>query len=119
MRRFSLPSRYGAITCLFSSIGYTETEGALEEAIQTIARASLCPYGWLILEPWVEPDEWDTDFVESSRSGDTEAGIRIEQDRTARTEGPLSVIDIEYKIDSPTENLSFQETHRLGLFSRE
>ena len=28
MRRFSLPSRYDAITCLFSSIGYTETKGA-------------------------------------------------------------------------------------------
>ncbi len=63
MRRFSLPSRYDAITCLFSSIGYTETEGALEKAIQTMAR-HLHPNGWLILEPWVEPGEWEPDLVE-------------------------------------------------------
>lgn len=118
MRRFSLPSCYDAITCLFSSIGYTETEGALEEAIQTMAR-HLRPNGWLILEPWVEPDEWEPDLVESSQSEDGEAGIRIEQDRTARTEGSVSVIEIEYKIESPSEHLSLRETHRLGLFSRE
>ena len=79
----------------------------------------LRPNGWLILEPWVEPDEWEPDLVESSQSEDGEAGIRIEQDRTARTEGSVSVIEIEYKIESPSEHLSLRETHRLGLFSRE
>lgn len=36
-----------------------------------------------------------------------------------RTVGSLSVIEIEYKIDSPAENLSFRETDRDELFSRE
>lgn len=117
MRRFSLPSRYDAITCLFSSIGYAITEKALGEAIESMAK-HLNPKGWLIIEPWVEPDEWDPDLVKSSRSDDSGAGIRIEQRRTARTEGSVSVIEIEYKIESPSEHLSFRETHRLGLFTR-
>ena len=118
MRRFSLPSRYDAITCLFSSIGYTETERTLGEAIESMAK-HLIPKGWLILEPWVEPDEWDADLVKSSRREDSGAGIRIEQRRTARTEGSEPVNEIEYKIESPSEHFSFRETHRVGLFSRE
>ena len=118
MRRFSLPKSYDAITCLFSSIGYAETESALEEAIQSMGK-HLRPKGWLIIEPWVEPDEWDPHLVESSRSEDRKTGLKIEQRRSARTEGSVSVIEIEYKIESPSEHLSFRETHRLGLFSRE
>lgn len=117
MRRFSLPKRYDAITCLFSSIGYAETEKALGEAIESMAK-HLNPDGWLIIEPWVEPDEWDPELIQSSRSEDEESGVTIEQRRKAWTEGLTSVIEIEYRIEAPDEQLTFTETHRIGLFSR-
>ena len=94
MRRFSLPSRYVAITCLCSSIGYTNTERELGEAIESMAK-HLIPTGWLILEPWVEPDEWDADLVKGSRREDSGTGIRIEQRQTVRTECSEPVIEIE------------------------
>jgi SAM-dependent methyltransferase len=118
MRRFSLTKRYDAITCLFSSIGYVETEKALGEAIESMAK-HLNPSGWLIIEPWIEPEEWDPALVKSSRSVDRNSGVVIEQRRTARTEGSVSVLEIEYKIDTPDEHIVFEERHRLGLFSRD
>ena len=118
MRRFSIPKRYDAITCLFSSIGYAETENGLKEAIQSMSR-HLKPKGWLIIEPWVEPAEWDPKLVKSSRSEDEERKVSIDQRRIARTDGSVSVIDIEHRIDTPDEQLAFTETQRIGLFSGE
>ena len=71
----------------------------------------LIPTGWLILELWVEPDKWDADLVKGSRREDSGTGIRIEQRQTVRTEGSEPVIEIEYKIESPSEHFSFRETH--------
>ncbi len=117
MRSFSLPKQYDALTCLFSSIGYAETADGLQASIDCMAR-HLKPGGWLILEPWVEPDEWKPELVDASESFDPESQTRILQARQASTEGTVSVITIDYHIEAPNRNLSFTETHRLGLFTR-
>ncbi len=118
MRSFTLPKQYDAITCLFSSIGYSETTTGLESALSSMAR-HLKPGGWLILEPWVEPDEWKPELVDANESFDEKSKVKILQARQASTDGSVSVLQIDYHIETPTETLDFSETHRLGLFTRE
>lgn len=118
MRSFTLPKRYDAVTCLFSSIGYAETVSGLESAISSMAR-HLKPGGWLILEPWVEPEEWKPELVDANESFDEATQVKILQARQASTDGNVSVLQIDYHIETPTETVDFSETHRLGLFTRE
>jgi len=118
MRSFTLPKRYDVVTCLFSSIGYAETVDGLDSAISSMAR-HLNPGGWLTIEPWVEPDEWKPELIDANESYDEENGVRILQARKASTDGSVSVLTIDYHIQTPSEKLDFSETHRLGLFTRE
>lgn len=117
MRSFRLPKRYDAITCLFSSIGYAETIAGLESAISSMA-GHLNPGGWLLLEPWVEPDAWKPELVDATESYNEETQVRILQSRQASTDGSVSVLTIDYHIETPTETVEFSETHRLGLFTQ-
>ncbi len=117
MRSFALPKRYDVVTCLFSSIGYAETPEGLQAAIECMAR-HLNPGGWLILEPWVEPDEWEPEQVDAAESYDEPTQTRILQARQGATDGSVSIITIDYHIETPEEKTDFTEIHRLGLFTR-
>ncbi len=79
----------------------------------------LKPGGWLILEPWVEPDEWKPELVDANESFDETSKVKILQARQASTDGSVSILQIDYHIETPAETLDFSETHRLGLFTRE
>ena len=57
MTAFNLGEQFDAVTCLFSSIGYTATTEQLHAAIRAMAR-HLSPGGVLIIEPWILPGAW-------------------------------------------------------------
>ena len=57
MRTFDLGRRFDAIVSLFSGVGYLVEESDLREAVSTMAR-HLNPGGVLMLEGWVEVDQW-------------------------------------------------------------
>jgi dTDP-3-amino-3,4,6-trideoxy-alpha-D-glucopyranose N,N-dimethyltransferase len=57
MRSFNLDTRFDAIVSVFSGIGYLTEESDLRRAVMTMA-SHLRPGGLLLLEGWVEPDEW-------------------------------------------------------------
>lgn len=50
---------------------------------------------------------------------DEERQVRVLQARQGSTDGKVSVLTIDYDIETPDESLSFSEIHRLGLFTRE
>src|SRR5690606_35372446 len=56
MTALDLPGRYDVVTCLFSAIGYVESETALRQAIAGMRR-HLNPGGVLIVDPWFEPGQ--------------------------------------------------------------
>lgn len=118
MKDFQLPRTYDVVCCLFSSIGYAETSEGLDRAIDSMAR-HLNPGGWLLLEPWVAPDEWRDGIADATESSDEEKGVQVMQTRLGRLDGKVSEITIDYDIKTPDESFSFTETHRLGLFTRE
>src|SRR3954469_18952400 len=57
MTSFELGSRFDAVVCMFSSIGYVKTEKRLRSTIASTAR-HLEPGGVLVVEPWLTPDVW-------------------------------------------------------------
>jgi SAM-dependent methyltransferase len=62
MRSFDLGRRFDAIISVFSGIGYLVEEADLRRAVVTMAR-HLTPGGVLMLEGWVEPDNWEDSVV--------------------------------------------------------
>ena len=115
MRSFDLERRFGAVTCMFSSIGYVREVSRLADAVKAMA-SHLEPGGVLILEPWFGADEFDdgrTDELEA-RDGD----LQIKRIAFSRKEGSLSFVDFRYEVrrgDGPLE--TFTEEHVMGLFS--
>jgi SAM-dependent methyltransferase len=57
MRTFDLGRRFDAIVSLFSGVGYLVEESDLRAAVSTMAK-HLNPGGVLVLEGWVEVDQW-------------------------------------------------------------
>lgn len=119
MRRFSLPGRYDAALCLFSSIGYVETETGLRDAFACIAR-HLKRGGWLVCEPWVRPEEWKPGRVDVAQVVDPGSGVEVTRTRLGETDGAVSVLRIDYDLRHPDgREETLCETHRLGLFTEE
>ena len=54
MRTFDLPGRYGAITCMFSAIGYLLKYADLVTTFTNVYQ-HLLPGGIFIVEPWLAP----------------------------------------------------------------
>ena len=117
MRDFTLPRKYDVVACLFSSLGYVETLDGLDATLRSISR-HLKPGGWLLLEPWVEPSEWGEALTDATESFDEKSQTRILQTRLGETDGKVSVLKIDYDIETPESSHHFSETHRLGLFTQ-
>lgn len=116
MRNFDLGQKYDAVLCLFSSIGYTETLEGLAAAFSSFA-LHLKPDGVLICEPWVTAEFWTPGIVDVTTATDPKTETIVTRTREGSTEGTISVLRIEYEIQSSSGLESFTETHRLGLFS--
>ena len=116
MRTLRLARRFDAVVCLFSAIGYMTTLDDLAAAITTLGD-HLVPGGVLVVEPWVEPDDWHDGSVysEAAKAGDL-AVARVS--RTWR-EGDQSLIEMHYALATPDRTWSVVEPHRMGLFTTE
>ncbi|MDQ8185982.1 class I SAM-dependent methyltransferase [Pelagicoccus sp. SDUM812002] len=118
MRDFDLGQTYDAVLCLFSSIGYTRTLEGFGAAIKCFAQ-HLSPGGWLVCEPWVTPDLWQEGQVDTTSATDSKTGDTITRTRFGETDGAVSVLKIDYEIYHEDTLSKFNETHRLGLFTRD
>ena len=116
MTELSLPQRYDAITCLFSSIGYAHTPERLNRTLANFA-AHLQPGGVVIIDPWFEPGELTDRWVGMV----TGAGDGVSVCRMQRTliDGSTSYLEFEYLVGSPRGIERLSERHALGLFTRE
>ncbi len=116
MRLFSLGRTFDAVTCLFSSIGYTRTVEDLARAVTAMA-GHLVPGGVLVVDGWLTPDQWDDGRVEAIAA---EAPGRAVA-RTCRSWrlGRTSVLDMTWVVTTPAGTDTFAERHELGLFTRD
>jgi SAM-dependent methyltransferase len=113
---FSLGKQFDVITCLFSAIGYVETEARLQLATEAFRR-HLVKGGILIFEAWFSPEEYVPDTVHA-RFVD-EPDLKIARMNVSRIEGTVSVLDFRYMVAVADGIFTFDETHRLGLFTDE
>lgn len=113
MVSFSTGKHYGAITCLFSAIGYTRTPKRLRRAIVTMAR-HLSPGGTLIVEPWLHPGACKTGrgtiFVE-------QPGFVIARVTNTLVRNRVSICTQHSFVDRQGSVTHFVEVHELGLFT--
>ena len=115
MADFDLRRRFDAVTCLFSSIGYTKTVERLDRAVRCMA-AHLNEGGVLIVEPWITPEAWipgsphmltiDEPDLKLARIA---VGEPIERGRLV----------LEYLIGTPGRVERLREEHELGWFTHE
>jgi len=116
MSEFTLPTRYDAITCLFSSVGYLQTLERVRAALACF-RAHLAPHGVILVEPWFPPGALTDGFT--ARNEGAGPGYRVE--RLSRTEiaGRLSRLHMDYLYEDAAGGRRFAEVHELGLFTTE
>jgi SAM-dependent methyltransferase len=118
---FALDQTFDVVTCLFSSIGYVQTETNLNAAVASMAR-HVEPGGLLIIEPWLKPGVID----------ETRLGMNVvdEDDlkivRMAHIENIDNISNTKFfyligeKDAAGKPHVYYEEElHRLGLFSHE
>ncbi len=113
---FDLDRTFGVVVCLFSSIGYVQTEENLQRATAALAR-HVAPGGVLLIEPWLSPDVFEVGHIGLLVVDEPE--LKIVRMNESRRDGNVSVLEFHYLISEkgPIEHL--RETHRLGLFTEE
>jgi SAM-dependent methyltransferase len=112
---FDVDERFGAIICLFGSIGFVQTVENLERTLHTFAK-HLDPGGVLILVPWSCEEDF-TERVVSDRvkHGDVQVARMEKVERTG--EGTVS-ITYHYLI-AKGQDINYYTGHHppIGLFS--
>jgi len=116
MLDFALPGRYGAIVCLFSSVGYLHTVEQLVTAVGNMAR-HLGPGGVLVVEPWLAPEVYRSGTLGAHFVD--EPDLKIARFSVNRLEGRCSVIDMHYMVATLEEVQTFVERHELMLFTHD
>jgi SAM-dependent methyltransferase len=117
MRSFELAKRFDVVLCLFSSIGYVPDPASLNEAIAQMAR-HLESGGLLIVEPWLSPDQWETNSLHAIFVD--EPDIKIARISDSALEGRTSVLNFHHLVGTATDGVTyFEEEHRLTLFTHE
>ncbi len=114
MSQFSLPDRYDAVVCLFSSIGYLRTLDRVSAAIACF-REHLRPEGVIVVEPWFPPGRLDPARV--TRQVGEAGPVRVTRVSRVELEGRISRLFFDYDITEGALTRHVSETHELGLFT--
>jgi SAM-dependent methyltransferase len=116
MAEFDLGRRFDAVVCMFSSIGYVQTEQRLRSAAAAMA-LHLERRGVLVVEPWLAPEVWQDGHLGGVFVDEPE--LKIARLNVAGRRGSLSVVDFHYLVATPAGVEHFTELHELGLFTAE
>jgi SAM-dependent methyltransferase len=116
MTRLNLPKRYDVVTCLFSAIGYAESDSELRSALSGM-RAHLNPGGVVVVDPWFEPGQLTNGWISTLIGKEEDVAVC----RMSRTliEGRTSRLEFEYLIGRPTGIERRREVHELRLFTQD
>ena len=115
MTSFDLGRRFDAVTCLFSAIGYAGTEAKLRAAVAAMA-AHLEPGGVLMVEPWLEPEDWKPGHLHLLTVD--EPDVKIARATVAGNDGTTSIMDFHYLVVTRAGVEHFTEHHEAALFTR-
>ena len=114
MTSFDLATRYDAVICMFSSIGYVRTLDKLEQALHCFRR-HITPDGVIIVEPWFSPEKL-TDGQHSKREAQL-GSMHVERRGVLRVDGRLTRLQFDYTIQENGATRHASELHVLGNFT--
>lgn len=117
MTDFRLEKTYDAVCCLFSSIGYAQTCENVVRALRCF-RNHLAEGGIVVVEPWMTPESWHPSREVHLSVGEKPEG-KICRMNLSETDGRMSVLGFHYLVGTADGVRHLEETHRLGLFTRE
>jgi SAM-dependent methyltransferase len=112
MRNFDLGRRFDAVVSLFSGIGYLTEEADLREAIVAMS-AHLEARGVLIVEGWVEPDQWSGSAI-SADSCQTEE-LALARVTRSSAQGMRSEFSTRYVTATNEGFVTIDEHHVMRL----
>ena len=115
MCEFDLNAKFDAVTCLFSSIGYTKTVERMEQAIANMAK-HLKSGGILLAEPWLTPEAWLVGNIDSETYKTDEFVITRMMVSEPVERGRLV---LEYLIGEKSGITKVTETHEMGWFTHD
>jgi SAM-dependent methyltransferase len=116
MRELDLDRTFDVVTCLFSSIGFVRDLDGLASASTSLAR-HVAPGGVLVVEPWIEPDDWIPNRPHVLKAD--APGLAVARVTVSGRDGRISTTDMHYLVGRPEGIEHFTELHELGLFTRE
>jgi SAM-dependent methyltransferase len=115
-RDLDLGRRFEVVSSLFSSIGYAADLAELDATVASLAR-HVAPGGVLVLEPWVDPADWEdgrTQVVDVE-----EADRRAVRVITSRREGDVSLLEVAVVSAAAGRLTVDREDHRMLLVPRD
>jgi SAM-dependent methyltransferase len=112
MRLFDLNRTFDSVVCLFSGIGYMQSQSDLQEAITAMAN-HVRPGGLVMVEGFVEPDYWSGSRVSVETYQDAE--IAVARLNRSRRDGALSYLDMHYVATTLDGLTSVDEHHVMRL----
>ncbi|MFC8870503.1 class I SAM-dependent DNA methyltransferase [Streptomyces sp. NPDC057148] len=117
MRDFTIGRRYDAVTCMFSSIGYTRSTDELNSTLAAMAR-HLTPGGVIVLEPWYFPERFLPGYIADDLVR-TEDRVTVRVSHSVRHGDEVPIV-VHY-IDALKEEgiRHFTDIHRMRLYTRE
>ena len=119
MTRYAIGRTFDAVTCLFSAIGYVQTNENLDLAMANMAR-HLNPGGVAVVEPWILPENWDAWVAKSKRYHVSESdGLTIARVRATRRYGTMTELIMHYAATDEHEITAVDEVHKVRMFTVE
>ena len=115
MCEFDLNTKFDAVVCLFSSIGYTKSVERMEQAIVNMA-SHVNSEGVLLVEPWITPEAWLVGHIDSETYETDEFIITRMMVAEPVERGRLV---LEYMIGDSSGISRVTETHEMGWFTHD
>ena len=112
---FNLDHKFDAIMVI-GAIGYVPNVRLLEQTLETFAR-HLRPGGVVLVEPWFQPQQWH-DGELTARFVDQPAE-KVARMSVSRRDGNASILHYNYMVAGSDGVRTFNEPHRLMLFTDE
>ncbi len=113
MCEFSLRTKFDAVLCLFSSIGYTKSVERMEQAVASMGM-HVKSGGILVVEPWLTPEAWLVGHKDSSTYETDEFIVTRMMVSEPIDRGRLV---LEYMIGDSSGISRVTETHEMGWFT--
>lgn len=109
-----LGRRFGAVVCLFSSIGYVSGVAGLETAIENFVRHT-APEGVVVIDGWLRPESAVDGFY--NQQSFERDGVLVTRSTLAFVRGAETEMLAGHLVNDGKHLRTFTERHLMGLFS--